>query len=253
MRHHPTFLKANPGFCKRVLKDYIGGDVSNPELSPAVRDDPVLRQQCRTQGYMNIPIGGQLRNVYCGTGQHQAIGSVCPVCGEEYCSDHLADHIGGKLVDPNAIQIQGDTPGSNPSPFTQMPLGQDTRSQTSTWDNEELRRNRTASVSPKSRADRVQLKKSILGLQKMRPKGYVPDPQIMRKITLEVKAYTRIYGGAATVADIATELATRGKDEGFQRQLDNYAHSQDGWLPSAMEFMVSKGYLRKCVCGGYLP
>ncbi len=255
MKHHPSFLKANPGFCKRVLKDYIGGDTSNPELSPAMRNDPVLAQECRTQGYMNIPIGGQLRNVYCGTGQHQDIGSACPVCGEEFCSDHLAQHVGGKKLDTNAIQIGTDTPGSLPSPYTQMPLGQDTRSQMSTWDNAELNR-KSYEVSTKARSERTILKKLMLGgFEKMHPKGQheILDPETVRKIILEVKAYTRNYGGAATVADIATELATRGKDDEFQRQLADYAQSLNDWLPSAMEMMVSQGYLRNCACGGYLP
>src|SRR5437660_1619803 len=101
---HSTFAKENKTYCADLLKDFVtsGGDWSSSELSPAIRDDPVLQQQCRTRGYMIMQIADSLRQVYCGspTLGHSDEGASCPQCGEQFCVDHLAEHLDAKIVDP---------------------------------------------------------------------------------------------------------------------------------------------------------
>jgi len=136
----------NPDYCrtklKQLAKDYIGGDLSDPELSPLISDDPILQQQCRTRGYMTIPIGGELRNVICGgTNDHEGdelkVALLCPICHNVYCKRHLTEHLDEPIyTTPRGREIRVD----NPEIYIGMPDA-DLRTEMSSWSNEELNRN----------------------------------------------------------------------------------------------------------------
>ena len=285
---HSTFRGENPDLCKTLLKDFVtsGGDWSSSELSPAIRDDPVLQQQCRTRGFMIMQMGDQLRQVYCGspTLGHTEEGTSCPQCGESYCLEHLAEHMGASTtkLDPTAFQIgQPASPGENPNPYLSAPPGVDTRPGMSSWDNRELNRNeqweqkqrltkladlkgdREASSLVKAmwrHIRKAERERSPKWIQKNGDSGeHTMEPaQIMAldpvsRLVFEVWAYNDEYKAPASTADIAVELATRGIDEAFQEQLEQAAHSNENWLPQVLEELAAQGLIDKSPYGGWVP
>jgi hypothetical protein len=82
----------------------------------------------------------------------------------------------------------------------------------------------------------------------------LPLPQ---RIQFEAWAYGNEYGSAASAADIATELNSRGKDQDFQDQLEEYAHGNEQQIQQAIAQLVQAGQLRAVNLGtaqpGYLP
>lgn len=234
---HSSFRDTHPDFCRKsLIKDYIGGDLTNPELIPGIEDDPVLQQQCRNFGYMLIQMGDQVRQVYCGTGQAEQMGEKvkCPYCQEYYCPDHFAQHM-------------GFDPFTAPEAYIQAPAA-DPRTEMSTWDNAELRR---------MLGERKAHEKLLKSLQ---PEGeHAISPEAMltlpldQRIQAEVWSYVDEYKSPPSVGDISVELETRGKDVAFQEATERYAHANDEWLPQFMEQMASQGLLDRTPEGWYLP
>lgn len=286
---HSTFRSENPDLCKSILKDFVtsGGDWTSSDLSPAIRDDPQLQQQCRQWGYMIIQLGDQLRQVYCGSpvGGHTEQGADCPQCGQPFCVEHLSEHLGAKVVDPTSLQIgQPADPGQNPNPYLSAPPGVDQRSNMSTWDNRELERNQLAEMQAAHKKFMFQdLKEDREGnsltkamwrhIHKAEAKRFgstwiqkngqggeheMEPEQIMAldpvsRLVFEVWAYNDEYKAPASTADIAVELATRGIDEKFQEQLEEAAHAHENWLPAVLEQLASQGLIDKSPYGGWIP
>jgi len=146
LRKRQVILKGyNPDYCRNrireLAKDYIGGDLTDPELSPLISEDPILQQQCRNRGYMTIPIGGELRNVICGgTADHEGdelkLALQCPICHTVYCKRHLAEHLDEPIyTTPRGREIRVE----NPEIYIGKPDA-DLRTEMSSWDNQELNR-----------------------------------------------------------------------------------------------------------------
>ncbi len=250
---HPTFIKANSTYCGKLLKDFIGGDLTNPELSPAIANDPILRQQCERFGYMTIQIGDELRTVYCNGGD-VGKGIDCPNCGTPYCLDHMRLHLGATL-DQNAFKVQGPAfGGENPPVYDEMQQGANPRAQMAMTDEDKDNDIRT------KREKSVKIRKGLYdaaaqgkgGEHEFKTRFIVSLPPVQRA-QLEAHNYKEEYMAAASPADLATEFASRGKDEAFQEQLEKYAHAGGDEFVRWLYSLVQQGYLRACPgCGGLL-
>ncbi len=84
--------------------------------------------------------------------------------------------------------------------------------------------------------------------------SYLPaESQTAARVLFEVWAYNDEYEAPASEADIATELASRGKDPEFQEQLEEYAHSGDEFeLSDYLDSFVRNGQLIRTEHGGYV-
>lgn len=71
------------------------------------------------------------------------------------------------------------------------------------------------------------------------------------RLVAEVRAYNREYKSPASVADIATELNTRGRDLEFQGKLDRVAHQNEDEVRRGLDRLVEAGKLAK-FRGGYV-
>ncbi len=124
-------------YLRRIVKDYI----NEGELNPLISQDPILMQQCRTRGYMTIPIAGELRNVVCGSTQGHREGELqeeltCPVCDAVYCPRHMTEHLDEPVyTSPRGREIKI----VNPPMYDSKPAA-DLRTEMSSWDNAELNR-----------------------------------------------------------------------------------------------------------------
>jgi hypothetical protein len=122
------------GINTKFRKDFIqSGDLSQVNLGPEILSDPVIQQMFARWGYAIIQIGDRLVRVY-GQPTDPKWQTSTPV-PEKPAPQYDAV----KLPDPSATR--DDTPGINPSPYSQMPYGQDPRYEMSSQDNMERERN----------------------------------------------------------------------------------------------------------------
>jgi hypothetical protein len=170
-----TLPKNSP---KRVVdhpsldKDFIqSGDINQVNLGPEILRDPIIQQQFANWGYAIIQIGDRLVRVYGQpTDPKWRTGTPVP---EKPAPQYDAV----KLPDP--YHTVDDTPGTNPSPYTQMPYGQDPRYEMSTQDNLERNRNQLKAARLKAYSSdqpRVPAGKREGG-QFMDVRGTLPKPK----------------------------------------------------------------------------
>lgn len=96
-----------------------------------------------------------------------------------------------------------------------------------------------------NQTDRPDLKKNeeYLAGEHSIDEDAIVDLPIEQRIPFEVWAYGDEYGGPASLADIATELNSRGIDDAFQEQLEEYAHKDEGQIKSTIDQLVVQGIL----------
>lgn len=252
---HSSFLQSRQLDCAKALKDFITGQgsVNNTDLNPAIANDPVLADQCRRFGYMILQIGDELRTVYCKQGD-LGKGFACPNCEIELCAGHMEQHLGGK-IEGDSFKIIGPAYGNqNPPVYTDPVPVEDTRAQYAMNDED---KDNVVSNLLERRTKGMRILKAIY---KTGDKGgehelgeMMTQLPLDQRIQAEVWSYLDEYKAPPSIADIATEIASRGIDEVFQNKLEQYAHSQDEWLPQFMEQLVAQGKLRKTVEGWYIP
>jgi len=251
--------------CGTLIKDFVNGTINDQEISPALANEPTLVQQCRRNGYMIIQIGDQLRTVYCNGGD-VGKGFACPNCNTDMCLKHMEEHLGGTVIDPNTFKIP--TPsvafGNQNPPAYDGSVGGNMRAQMGM---DEADKNNTITIAdatpPQDREyqEMLQRRKENMTLRKSLRKQTEHDvstKEILdmpkdKRVEFEVGSYVEEYRAAASVADIATEFASRGKDKPFQDQLESYAHQNENSIKYLLDSLVEAQRLKRCECGGYLP